>query len=369
MDPHDERILEGKTWSDFCDRLRDAGNVILREGSPTGALDRAEGFRYLSRITRAALETFVEHADPLAPVLQRVVHETAKMGADNPDNYYQNAAISGEQSYRLWGRRRSVHYLSFSTQIGHYGKGAGMPPSGFLDATELTLGPDGEFEIHLGCEAPVVEGADWLPMKPDTGTLIVRQTRLDPAREELAEIHIERVGAARTPSMATAASIDAGLTQAGNLVAGATMIFAGWAEGFRAHKNELPQFDPALSRSFGGDPNIVYYHSYWELGEGEALVIDATPPPCDHWNFQLNNHWMESLDYRYHRIHVNSKTAAYRGDGSVRIVVAHEDPGVDNWIRTVGHERGTMCFRWVRATEHPQPQTRVVRLTDVAGLD
>lgn len=366
-DRHEERILSGATWSDLLERLRDAGNVIQREGSPASAFDRAEGYRYLSRILRAALQTFVEHADPLAPVLQRVVHETAKMGADNPDNHYMNAAISGEHEYRIWGKRGTVHYLSFGTQIGHYGKGAGMPPSGFLESSQMKIANDGSFELIVSCTKPEGDG-NWLPMKPETGTLIVRQTRLDPATETLAELHIERAGAPRSPSAVTPRSIDEGLTQAGNLVAGAAMIFANWAEGFRAHTNELPQFDPALSNAFGGDPNIIYYHSYWQLDPDEALVIDATPPPCDHWNFQLNNHWMESLDYRYFRIHVNAKTAAYREDGSVRIVVAHEDPGVPNWIQTVGHDRGTMCFRWVRAESHPQPKTRVVKLAEVAAL-
>jgi len=54
-------------------------------------------------------------------------------------------------------------------------------------------------------------------------------------------------------------------------------------------------------------------------------------------------------------------------DGSVRIVVAHEDPGVPNWVNTVGHSQGTMCFRWIRATEHPQPRTRVVKRSELAG--
>jgi hypothetical protein len=47
--------------------------------------------------------------------------------------------------------------------------------------------------------------------------------------------------------------------------------------------------------------------------------------------------------------------------------VAHEDPGVDNWIDTCDHEAGTMCLRWVRATEHPAPETRVVPLTDLGA--
>ena len=53
------------------------------------------------------------------------------------------------------------------------------------------------------------------------------------------------------------------------------------------------------SNEAGGDPNIRYYHSYWKLSAGEVLRIRARPPPCRCWNFQLNNHWMESLDYRY----------------------------------------------------------------------
>jgi hypothetical protein len=83
-------------------------------------------------------------------------------------------------------------------------------------------------------------------------------------------------------------------------------------------------------------------------------------PKCDHWNFQLNNYWMESLDYRYFQVTLNKHTAALSPDGTVRIVVAHRDPGVGNWIDTAGHSSGTMCFRWVRAEEGPTPRARVV---------
>ena len=120
-----------------------------------------------------------------------------------------------------------------------------------------------------------------------------------------------------------------------------------------------------VSDQAGGVPDIAYYHSYWKLAPDEALVIEATPPECEHWNFQLNNYWMESLDYRYYPIHVNKHTANYRTDGSVQVVVAAENKGFDNWIDTVGHEEGTMCGRWVRANEHPEPQTRVVKLSEL----
>ncbi|MEE8164439.1 MAG: hypothetical protein V3T64_02615 [Myxococcota bacterium] len=38
--------------------------------------------------------------------------------------------------------------------------------------------------------------------------------------------------------------------------------------------------------------------------------------------------WAESLDYRTRRVHVNGGGATVREDGSFRLVVAHEDPGM-----------------------------------------
>ncbi len=53
----------------------------------------------------------------------------------------------------------------------------------------------------------------------------------------------------------------------------------------------------------------------------------AKPPKCVYWNFQLDNWWMESLDYEAHpATHVNKANAGYMPDGSVCLVVAHEDP-------------------------------------------
>src|SRR5262245_64594087 len=137
-----ERLMTGKSWEEFCDTLKSAGRTILAEGSPDNPLDRAEGFRYLSRLTRAALETFVEHADPLAPVLHRPVHETAKIGADNPDNYYQHATISGVYEYRVTGLRGSIHYLDFAPPSSGVASSGSSRQGGHLDAAHHEVGPD-----------------------------------------------------------------------------------------------------------------------------------------------------------------------------------------------------------------------------------
>ncbi len=262
-----------------------------------------------------------------------------------------------------------MHYLGFGTQIGHYGQGGGMPPSGYLEGSEIEVEDDGSFTIIVSCNK---HEKNWLPIVPESGNLIVRQTFLDRETELPADLIIERVGVEDSDNNivnpVTPQQIDEGLKSASTLVAGASLLFAKWARDFQKHSNQLPMFDQEVSNNAGGDPNITYYHSHWALAPDEALVIDAMPPQCEHWNFQLNNYWMESLDYQNFTIHTNKHLASYRDDGSLRIVVAHTDPGVPNWISTVDHESGTMCFRWVRADAKPQPQTRVVKLSEVKNL-
>lgn len=357
----DARILSGAVWRDFCRALERAGEVVLRPGSPLDPFDRAEGFRYLSRLTRVALESYLEFADPLFPVLRRPAHETVKIGADNPDNYYQSAAIRGDCEYRLSGTRGSVHYLGFGTYAGGYGSAGRRGQTGYVDARELTIGTDGRFEILLSCRRPPA-GNHWLAMEPDTSSLIVRQTFEDRENERIADLRLERIGATGGPEPLDPAFLDRGLEAAAAYVHGTASLFADWAEGFAKRVNELPRFDPAVAAAAHGDPNIVYYHGYWELEPGQALLIEVTPPSCEYWNFQLGNHWMESLDYRYHRIAVNHNGAALEPGGSVRLVLAAQDPGVGNWLDTAGHRRGTMCLRWVGAKTHPDPRTRVVPL-------
>jgi hypothetical protein len=359
------QVVEGAAWEAFCEALQAAGAVIRRPGSPAEALDRAEGCRYLSRLTRLALEKFVEHADPTAPSFYRLSHETAKIGCDNPDSLYLNATIDGRYEYRLRGARGSVAYLGFGTYYGHYGSKARSGCSGYLEATDLALAPDGSFEIVLSCER---RPGNWLPMEPDTSMLIVRQNFLDRERERPAELSIERIGAAGPPAPLTAEALAAGLADAARFVVGTASLFAEWAEGFAKQPNQLLPMDPAVTGGAHGDPNIFFHMGYWRLAPDEALLVEAEPPECAFWNFQLNNHWMESLDYRHRRIHANKSSAVYRPDGSFRLVIAHADPGVPNWIDTAGHSHGTMGLRWIKAKSHPRPRTRVVKQREVATL-
>jgi len=361
-----ERIVSGKAWEDFCDQLKLAGSNLKYPGTPQDAFQQAEGIRYLTRLTRAGLEAYVEYNDPAFPVLRRMVHETVKLGADNPDNYYLNTQIDGKNEYIIRGKRNSIHYIGFFTQNGSYGSTGGLAPCGVLQGSDLKLEQDGSFEIYLSKEK---KGVNWLKVEDESSLLMVRQTFLHRYAEVPAELEVENLNGAKTPAPLSPQQLEEGLKMATMFVAGAPLLFARWAKGFQKHVNSLPQFDAAVSNAAGGDADIIYYHSYWKLKEDEALRITVKPPDCDTWNFQLNNYWMESLDYRYFTICLSKGNAHYEEDGSLIIYVAHQDPGHKNWINTCDHLEGTMCWRWYRLAEGNKPIEPQCELVTLKSLN
>jgi hypothetical protein len=253
-DMHANRIVTGKSWSEFCDRLKTAGAALAYQGAPRDAFQQAEGVRYLSRLTRAALEAYVEYGDAEFPELRRMVHETVKLGADNPDNYYMNARISGKSEYKITGKRNTIDYIGFFTQNGDYGSG-GMLPCGVLESKDLQIEADGSFTITL---SQTEKGKNWLKTENETSLLIVRQTFYDRNNEIPAELKIENLNGQKVPQPVTPEKIDKGLETAALFVAGAPILFARWANGFRKHANRLPVFDPETSNAAGGDAGIIY---------------------------------------------------------------------------------------------------------------
>jgi len=361
----EERVLSGQSWDDFCDQLKRAGQQILRPEAPSDELTRAEGWRYLSRLTRIALEMHVEGSDRDFPTFYLPSHETAKIGADNPDNLYLRAEINGEKRYRIRGNRSTVHYLSWGSQKGGYEKDGSNAQTGFIDTGTLEVDDDGNFEVIASIDAPP-EGntRNWLPLEAESNTIIVRQTFLDRGNERPSEMKIERIQeAGAQPNALSASLINQGLASAAGFVEGTSRLFADWAKGFQETHNELIMADQAVCQSVGGDPNILYYYAYFKLQADEALVIHIPRiPECENWNIQLTNYWMESLDYRYFDIHVNKHTAHVNDDGSVDITITGKDTDRPNWLNTAGHDEGIVCFRWIKSSEALLPESKLVTL-------
>jgi hypothetical protein len=359
------KAVSGEAWAEFCDTLKAAGSIVVDNCDDD--LDRLEGFRYLSRLTRGALDSYLEGGDTSFPVLGAIPN-MVKIGCDNPDALYQRVNVSPHHRYRIAGRRGTVNYLGIGAYSGGYQTGASRPAQqGYVEDNDPDDAATVDLVVARDRPDTLAPGQRWLEMGTATSIVMIRQFFLDRTTERPADLRIECLDPPTpTPEPLHARHLVHGLTMSGLFVQGCAEMFLGWVhDQFLARPNTLDFLvDDDLAAGWS-DPNQLFRHGYWALEPGQALVVDVPAIAAYYWNFQLNNLWEESLDYRFLSVTVNKHTARYEPDGTARIIVSEADPGVGNWMDPAGHRHGTFGLRYNQVVEDRAPTCTVV---DAAAL-
>ena len=352
-------------WEAFCEDLKKAGSLLIRDDLPLTELDAAEGLRYLSRMVRTGLERHVESADAGVAYLYPLSDERIKgFGGDNPDTCYFGASLSSDYTYRLSGDFRSCAYVSLMT-TGFDEEGAYLITSS-LDSDGMTEVRDQSMEIVISEREEQSGGSKTdcrtLLTTGDTQGLLVRCTFDNIAAKEGLRLSLERTDPSSRPVQCGFEPISKGLLDAAKFVCAQAESCTNQSVGLRKNFNQLPLQDPERIRKAGGDPNVFYYSAGWSVAEDEFLIIHlSTIPECTTWGLQINNLWTESLDYTQAQIHLNKSSAQFDADGGVTIIVSENDPGRPNWLRTMGHRSGTANLRLMGAKEPLVAELRVVK--------
>jgi hypothetical protein len=362
----ERKIMDGSVWTEFCDNLKQVGEIVMRPEIPADPYTRGTGYRFLAHLLRAGLESTIDYADPQFPAFFRLADETKKMLNDNPDNIYYNCVIDGRFDYRIRGKRGTPQWFGLGTKGSSSDVGR-MLDTGNIDSTEMTFAPDGSFEILMSATK---KPGNWLPMSPTSRMVIVRITFGKRDEEEATEFSIECLNPERKNNNLQVDTLGRSLQGAVGLMKNIAELTLNWTARYKTqHTNLLPADNQKLCQDAGGDPNIFYYQSYFDLAPDEALYVHLDDiPECATWNLQLSNYWMESLEYRFFKVCVNKFNAHYEPDGSVKIVIAHEDPGpkYPNWLNTLGEPRGGMLGRYVKSVNPPDKmKCRLVKLASL----
>jgi hypothetical protein len=355
------RYESGAAFRELLDVLRDADQQFL-EG-PRAVPDDVsvvEGYRWLVDVFSVALDCYVS-ADPLRPEFVKIVSPVRKFGGDNADAYYYFAPLDPSRRYRVHGRMGDAVYLSLCVYGGPTdGRWSNRIVSKINDR-EMTLGPDGTFEIVL---APERQPGNWLPLEPDAVCVVTRDYLVDPTRGRQAAYAIEAIDEAPPPAPPSDADLARRLRCTANFIRDLLNICP-IPTPFEPNTVQEPYVQQAMTYGWAA-PDVAYALGRWELGEDEALVIEGRSPECAFWNLCLWNAFLCTYDYRYHRCTVNGGQVRYEPDGSWRIVVARRDPRHPNWLSTAGHAQGLLWFRWFLPAEVPaRPTARVVKLADL----
>jgi hypothetical protein len=349
-DGQDDELLR-TSWHQFCDQLKDAGDLVFRDTTPSNPVTRATGLRQLARNISLGLQFSLDNRDPEFPELLHYFDPIRKQGGDNTDALYLGSPLNGTDTYIIRGKRGGAAYFAVTVLEDGDTPWGGQVVGTLID-DQLEVSEDGSFELVV---SPREHPGNWIRSTPDTYRITFRQFFADWEHEEPMVATIEREGAATSPTPLTAQELGAGLRDAAHWVRRSVRYWAEMLDKWQRRPNEFISYGELESNSIDFTPGGAPLIAYWKVPRDEVMLIRVTPPKASYWAVEFGSYFWETMDYRYRLCSTNQHHAQLEQDGSLLVVVSHEDPGLPNWLDPSGHDEGYVTFRWIGADHYPRP--------------
>lgn len=346
-------------WGGLMEAFRRAGQEFLASAPATDPVTQAEGLRYLTRQLGLAV-TKIQSVGQPAPVLRLTTSDIAKTGLDAAEAKYLSVPVDSAGTYRLWGRLGTAKHIA----VQLYALPKPMVGAALL-GDDLKAAADGSFELMISPTRPAGWRGAWLPMVPTDTELYVREYFDDWAAETMSDWHIERLdgggdGAAFDRAHAARYAAD--------LAAEFGFRLPLWLKQVERIRGDGTNHLGKAERSPLGLGDNSYGNGWFNLADGEALLIEFAAPEARLWSYELGNLWWESLDWVNHTASLTGAMAKRSGDGRYRLIVAASDPGYPNWLDAAGHREGAIMYRYILGKVEPVPTLRKVALRDLPNL-
>lgn len=319
--------------SPLVEAIAEAEKLVAAAPHVETEADLLEGLQYLAGCIAGCTHLAFDYERD-QPFLQSGTGPFTKMGLDNPDTLYFGTRIYADRDYLVTGRRGSTTDLSFQVLGGEY-TAAVVPASQVaFDDRELEIAEDGSFEWPLRSSGP--------------GQLVIREVYGDWSQQR-GTLAISRLDTAGTaPPPLTRATIEKRYATAGSQLVNRVKTWLQFPQWFYLNIPVNTMVPPRLTP--GGLTTQYSSAGHFDLRPDQALVITVPVSDAPYLGFQLGSLWYISLDYINHQTSLNASQAQADPDGKIRIVVADQNPGVTNWVETLGHRRGFLQFRWQRVS-------------------
>jgi hypothetical protein len=361
-------VTDDSTWTPILEALAKAEDLVRADTRIVEDLATVEGTRYLTRLFSQGALNIIENGDAAYPQLTHFESPWIQWGLPNPDFVYWQAPLHGQYRYRITGTRGTARALLLETYDGSLDNFSGMrvidSKLHHLDGGgDLIFGPDGELDIALGGEP--AEG-NWLALPIEAGTLTIREMYYDWETERPSQLSIERVGATYPAPVLTAEHLTGRLERFTHFL---TDVHGPITQAINQHYSADPGLIAFGSLTMGtggmGIPTQFYGTGTFHCEPDQAVVLTVTPPECAYWGFHLASQYWESMDWHLRSTSINGHQANLDPDGAFRAVIAHQDPGVPNWLDPCGHIQGLVAGRYTRAGSAPVPTLTTVPLTEL----
>jgi hypothetical protein len=365
-----------RAWAELMALVAEAERRTLSaEWNLRSPQDVIDGHRVLLHLLAASIDLYLE-GDPERPYFGQMPSPTRKYLGDNPDAHYFFTVLRGDRRFRIRGNTSGAVYTSFTFQSADQ-TGAAGGITAARNHTQFDVAPDGSYELVIG---PGASGRNGVPLDAKTVSVTTRhyfENELSAQLDPTVRLHL------------SIEPLDALLPAPAWSDAESARRLRAAAGFFRQTTLDMPPRDPKQQPEWvstvpnqlgtpalqGGREDVsawgavdnAYSMGPFVLKADEALVMSGRLPKCSFANVVLWNRWMASFEYRGQRISLNRKQMKLEPDGSYRIVIAHREPGVPNWLTTEGRPSGTIFWRFQLPQEPPErPRTQVMPVADVA---
>ena len=351
-------------WHQFCDELKDSGDLIFRDGIPDNEITRATGMRLLARNISLAMQFEMENNDPKFPEMLHYFDPLRKQGGDNTDAHYSGSPINGQDYYRISGYRGTAQYFAITIlEDGNTPWGGGVVNTRL--GKDLIVDESGRFELLIGPKQPNnfdAEKINWMETSTESYRITFRQFFANWLKEKPMEAGIERVGQDNQTPLFTAEILSEGLKKTSHWVNWSTTYWADMIDKWKAQPNTFMSYGELEKNKIDFTPGGAPIIAYWKIPAGEALILRVTPPDADYWAVEFGNYWWETMDYRYRFSSTNCHHAKLDNEGVLTIIISHEDLGATNWLDPCGHEEGYITYRWIGSDHYPKPNAEQLTL-------
>ncbi len=342
---------EAVGWTAWLDGLRDVATTLLEEARSGGA-----GFREADvamKMFGTMMGAYLSHlsAGPDHPSFLPSAGYYSMYGSPNPDTVYRSAVIDAAGRYLIVGRRGTAPEVTIMPFGAPTSKG--LDTFRPFDLAQRALDGEGRFEVVLSQQRPE-DARNWWRLEPGMRSLMLRSVSSDWAADTdplLAIVRLdgdprrERIGSdvLRERMGSFAYVVEA-------------MIRSGVNRVLQLRSEDIVNRVVTVDYSNGGGLRDQWYQEgCFELEDDEALMVEVhVPSACRGFSLSLTDAFFSTLDWANAQSSLNHKQAALDHDGVLRIVVGSRDPGVQNWLDTIGHQFGVLQFRWSGGDQAPR---------------
>lgn len=373
----DQRDLEGVALGLLkrpeLERARAAADYLFRQAMADPLRDQFERFDQM-------IDEYVFHyalrganSDPAHPKVLRIMAPPARWfgretpgsrwGGDSPDFIYRIVPIVHGGSYEIHGRATCDEPPSATYAL------MGNTPSpvtyGTLDSRDIPTDETGDFRITIDA-TPADGRPNHIQTQPGEHHLLIRDALGDWLTQSPNALRVRRldaVNAAPRDEAALAAFAARGL------IDGLYYTYYCTQSGAGQRPNEIRT--PQSAGPFGGLVSQMGTKGNLHLADDQALVVRMNAAGALFRNVVLCDRFFLSLNYWSRTGSFNMAQMAADEDGQFTFVVAHQDPGVHNWLDTGGLNRTIFGCRWQvlprdGTAERPAMSVRVARFADLA---